>query len=51
MRRREFIAGAAATTAMGFAQPICAQTDASAARRKTHCHFRVGSKTRANGKQ
>jgi len=28
MRRREFIAGTAATAAMGFAQPICAQTNA-----------------------
>ena len=27
MRRREFIAGTAATAAMGFAQPICAQTN------------------------
>ena len=28
MRRRQFIAGTAATAAMGFAQPICAQTNA-----------------------
>ena len=28
MRRREFIAGSAATAAMGLAQPICAQTKA-----------------------
>ena len=28
MRRREFIAGTAATAATGFAQPICAQTNA-----------------------
>ena len=30
MRRREFIAGTFATAAMGFAQPICAQTNGSA---------------------
>jgi hypothetical protein len=28
MQRREFIAGAAATAAMNFAPPVCAQTDA-----------------------
>ena len=28
MRRREFIAGTAATAATGFAQPTCAQTNA-----------------------
>ena len=28
MRRREFIAGTAATAAMGFAQPIWAETNA-----------------------
>ena len=30
MRRREFIVGTFATSAMGFAQPICAQTNGSA---------------------
>jgi hypothetical protein len=30
MRRRDFIAGSAATVAMGFADPACAQTDARA---------------------